>query len=95
LKIRFDNPAQMPSGIPTSSASRTAASVSESVSMLSCHSPCNPMKVNPAAASSATFQLPKAQARYAATATTPSQPITGTGRPYDGCAITAWSRITI
>ena len=62
--------------------------------MLSCHSPCRPTKVSPAAASSATFQLPNAHARYAATATTPSQPITGTGRPYDGCAITAWNRTT-
>ena len=62
--------------------------------MLSCHNPCNPTNTSPAAVSTATFQVPNAQARYAASATTPSQPITGTGRSYDGWEIRFCSRTT-
>ena len=51
-------PAQMPSGMPMTSAMSTAAMVSASVSMLSSHSPCRPKKTNPATARTATRTLP-------------------------------------
>ena len=55
---RSDNPAQIPSGRPMSNAMSTAAMVRARVSMLSCHSPCSPRNAKPAAARSATRQLP-------------------------------------
>lgn len=58
---RGDSPAHTPSGMPNSSATSTADTVSARVSMLSCHRPCSPKKVKPATASSATRQLPSAQ----------------------------------
>lgn len=58
---RSESPAQMPSGMPMSSETKTADSVSASVSMLSCHSPWSPKKTNPATARAATLMLPKAQ----------------------------------
>ena len=41
-------PAHTPSGMPMHSEKQTAVSVSARVSMLGCHSPCRPMKKNPA-----------------------------------------------
>ena len=70
-----DIPAQMPNGIPMSSAIATAAMVSASVSMLSCHRPCRPMNNKPHRVSSPTFQLPSTQARKVNSTTTPSQPM--------------------
>ncbi len=70
-----DIPAQMPNGIPMSSAIATAAMVSPSVSMLSCHRPCRPMNNKPHRVSSPTFQLPSIQARKVNSTTTPSQPM--------------------
>ncbi len=55
-------PAQMPSGRPMSTQMTTAASVSASVSMLSCHRPSRPKNTKPTAVSSATRQLPNANA---------------------------------
>ena len=72
---QFDMPAQMPSGMPMSSEIATAAMVSASVSMLSCHRPCRPMNNKPHSVSSATFQLPSTQARKVNSTTTPSQPM--------------------
>lgn len=91
---RSDMPAHTPSGIANSSATRTAESVRARVSMLSCHSPCRPMKVNPATASSATRQLPTAQETYPAMPTTPSQPICGTGRVPEGWETRSWMKVT-
>jgi hypothetical protein len=54
---RSDSPAQIPSGMLNSSAMITADRVSARVSMLSCHSPCSPTTIRPAAVSSATFAL--------------------------------------
>ena len=68
-------PAQTPSGIPMSSEIVTAAIVSASVSMLSCHRPCSPMNNNPHSVSSPTFQLPSTHASNVNSTTTPSQPI--------------------
>ena len=63
--------------------------VSARVSMASCHSPCMPMKARPAVVSSATRRLPRAQAANVASATTPSQPMIGSGRSSAGCAMSA------
>jgi len=87
--MRRDTPAQMPSGMPTSSESSTAVMVSARVSMASCHSPCVPMNSRPAAVSRATRRLPSAHAANVASATTPSQPMIGSGRSRAGCAMSA------
>ena len=65
----------------------TAAMVSASVSMLSCHRPCRPMNNNPHRVSRPIFQLPNIQARNVKSTTTPSQPMSGTGRASTGWAI--------
>ena len=70
--------------MPTSSEKSTAVSVSARVSMLGCHSPCRPMKKNPAEASSPTRQLPSAHETKPTSATTPSQPMIGSGRSKTG-----------
>ena len=87
---RWDNPAHTPSGMPMSRLTSTAASVSASVSMASCHRPCSPMNSSPKTVRSATLTLPKAQERKPATATTPSQPSTGAGLPRAGWLIRPW-----
>ncbi len=91
---RSESPAHTPSGMPMSSATKTADRVSASVSMLSCHRPCSPKKVKPATARRATRQLPTAQETYPASPTTPSQPICGTGRLPVGCEIRDWTNVT-
>ncbi len=77
-----------------SSETRTAATVRASVSMLSRHSPWRPKSTNPATARAATRTFPNTHETYPTRATTPSQPTTGTGRPYDGCATSAWRKVT-
>ncbi len=73
---------------------KTADRVRARVSMLSCHSPCSPKKTNPATTRAATRTFPKAQEMYPTRATTPSQPMTGTGRPPDGWEISDWMKVT-
>ena len=60
---QFDMPAQMPRGIPMSSAIATAAMVKARVSMLSCHRPCRPMNRKPHSVSNAIRQLANTKAR--------------------------------
>ncbi len=67
-------PVAIPSGIPTASASTTAASIWASVSMLEVHSPRTPTAAKPAMLPSARRQPPKIAPSAAATASTPGQP---------------------
>ncbi len=66
-------PAQIPTGMPISSAMMTANRISARVSMLGTHSPSTPMNTKPHAASTARRQPATRPAIAAASATNPSQ----------------------
>ncbi len=84
---RRETPDHTPSGMPMTSETSTATSVRARVSMLSCHRPCRPMKVKPATASRATRALPQTQEKKPMIASTPSQPMIGSGRVPTGWEI--------
>ena len=90
---RSDIPAQIPTGIPMSRATNTAVAVSARVSIACVHSPCAPMNRKPSTVRAATRALPTAHAPTPSTASTPSQPIRGRGRPKEGCAIRSETRV--
>lgn len=91
---RLDRPAQIPIGMPTASETMTAAMVSARVSIAGCHRPCRPMNTKPAHESTATFQVPYAADAKVIRAITPSQPISGSGRPLAGCESNSCIHVT-
>ena len=63
---RLERPATMPSGIPTSSESATATSISASVCMLSSHSPVSANEAKAQSVTSAARKPPKRRTRSVA-----------------------------
>ncbi|WP_256862141.1 hypothetical protein [Microbispora sp. GKU 823] len=73
-RTRGERPAQIPSGMPNSSDSTTADSVSASVSTLASQNPSTPRPPKPTSETSAIRQPPASQPRPAARPMSPGHP---------------------
>ena len=91
---RSDTPAQIPSGMPISSASSDRGQGQrERVHALLPQALQARRRRSPPTVSSATLPLPNGQATKPAMATTPSQPMSGSGRPKEGWLISCWTNV--
>ena len=82
---------QMPTGRPMMMQMNTESPVMMSVSMLSDHSPTTPKKSIERVTRIVDRSPAKTKVTQAAIATTPSQPISGTGRGGAGMLISSWN----